>query len=169
MITYVDTSTLLKLVIDEEGSDRAERVWDAADTLASVSLIVVEARAALAAATGGVRLTARQHEQAKNELSALTGDLHLATVTDDLIARAADLADDEGLRGYDAVHLAAALHLGASILTSVDDAPVRRRGPQRHACRQPARCLITPVGPPAAESCPGSDIPFDVTGGLDPA
>ena len=122
MITYVDTSTLLKLLIDEEGSDRAERVWDAADTLASVSLIVVEARAALAAATRGARLTTQQHEQAKDELSALTGDLHLAAVTDDLIARAADLADDEGLRGYDAVHLAAALHLGASILTSADEA-----------------------------------------------
>jgi uncharacterized protein len=60
--------------------------------------------------------------QARDELSALTGDLHLAAVTDDLIVRAADLADDEGLRGYDAVHLAAALHLGASILTSADEA-----------------------------------------------
>ena len=122
MITYVDTSTLLKLLIDEEGSDRAELVWDAADALASVSLIVVEARAALAAATRGERLTARQHEQAKDELSALTGDLHLAAVTDDLIARAANLAEDEGLRGYDAVHLAAALLLGASVLTSADEA-----------------------------------------------
>jgi uncharacterized protein len=122
VITYVDTSTLLKLLIDEEGSDRAERVWDAADTVASVSLIVVEARAALAAATRGARLTTRQHEQAKDELSALTGDLHLASITDGLIARAADLADDEGLRGYDAVHLAAALHLGASVLTSADEA-----------------------------------------------
>jgi predicted nucleic acid-binding protein len=122
VITYVDTSTLLKLLIDEVGSDRAERVWDAADTLASVSLIVVEARAALAAATRGARLTTQQHEQAKDELSALTGDLHLAAVTDDLISRAANLADDEGLRGDDAVHLAAALHLGASILTSADEA-----------------------------------------------
>lgn len=122
MITYVDTSTLLKVLIDEEGSDRAELVWDAADALASVSLIVVEARAALAAATRGERLTARQHEQAKDELSALTGDLHLAAVTDDLIARAANLAEDEGLRGYDAVHLAAALLLGASVLTSADEA-----------------------------------------------
>jgi predicted nucleic acid-binding protein len=122
VITYVDTSTLLKLLIDEDGSDRAGLVWDAADTLASVTLIVVEARAALAAATRGARLTARQHTRAKHELSELVGDLHLAAVTDDLIARAANLADDEGLRGYDAVHLAAALHLGASVLTSADEA-----------------------------------------------
>ena len=122
MITYVDTSTLLKLLIDEEGSDRAELVWDAADTLASVSLIIVEARAALAAAARRERLTTQQHEQAKDGLSALTGDLHLAAVTDDLIARAASLAEDEGLRGDDAVHLAAALQLGAWVLTSDDEA-----------------------------------------------
>jgi uncharacterized protein len=122
LITYVDTSTLLKLLIDEDGSDRAERVWDAADALASASLVIVEARAALAAATRGARLTTQQHERAKDELSALTGDLHLVAVTDDLVDRAANLAEDEGLRGYDAVHLAAALHLGASVLTSADEA-----------------------------------------------
>lgn len=97
-------------------------VWDAADALASVRLVIVEARAALASATRGGRLTTQQHEQAKNELSALVGDLHLAEVTEDLISRAASLAEDEGLGGYDAVHLAAALHLGASVLTSADDA-----------------------------------------------
>ena len=76
----------------------------------------------MAAATRGARLTTRQHEQAKDELFALTGDLHLAAVTDDLIARAANLAESESLRGSDAIHLAAALHLGASVLTSADEA-----------------------------------------------
>ncbi len=122
MITYVDTSSLLKLVIEEAGSDRAEIVWDAADALASVSLIVVEARAALAAAARGGRLTTDQHERAKVELSELTGNLHLVEVTDDLITRAAEIAEDEALRGYDAVHLAAARHLEAEVLTSADEA-----------------------------------------------
>jgi hypothetical protein len=122
VITYVDTSTLLKLLVDEEGSDRAELVWDAADSLASVSLVVVEARAALASATRGGRLTSEQHQQAKDGLLALIGDLHLVQVTDELITRAGDLAEDERLRGYDAIHLAAAIYLGASILTSADDA-----------------------------------------------
>ncbi len=120
MITYVDTSSLLKLVIEEAGSDQAEVVWDAADALASVSLIVVEARAALAAAARSGRLSTNQHKQAKAELSGLTGNLHLVEVTDDLITRAAEIAEDDALRGYDAVHLAAALHLEAGILTSAD-------------------------------------------------
>lgn len=122
MITYVDTSTLLKLVVDEEGSDRAELVWQAGDTLASVSLVLVEARAALAAAARGRRLTAAQHRDAKAALLLLVGDLHVVEVTEGLVADAADLAEIEALRGYDAVHLAAALSVGASVLTSADGA-----------------------------------------------
>lgn len=122
MTTYVDTSTLLKLVIDEEGSDRAELIWDAADNLASASLVVVEARAALAAARRGGRITAGQHQSAKAELDLLIRDLHLVEITHDLIADAAELAELEGLRGYDAVHLAAAVFVTASVLTSADDA-----------------------------------------------
>ncbi|HSL56519.1 MAG TPA: type II toxin-antitoxin system VapC family toxin [Acidimicrobiales bacterium] len=122
MITYVDTSTLLKLVVDEEGSDRAELVWEGADALASVTLLIVEARAALAAAVRGRRLTRSQHGRALEEVDALVAGLHLVEVTDELITGAADLADVEGLRAYDAVHLAAAVLVGATVLTSADEA-----------------------------------------------
>lgn len=120
MITYVDTSTLLKLVIDEDGSDRAGMIWTSAETVASIVLITVEARAALAAARRGGRLTARQHGEARGELGALIADLHIVEPTEQLIAAAADLAEAEGLRGYDAVHLAAALLLDATVLSSAD-------------------------------------------------
>lgn len=131
MITYVDTSTLLKLIIDEDGSDRAATIWASADAVASVNLIVVEARAALAAARRGRRLTGSQHTIAVTELGALIGDLHIVSVTDELVASAAELADLEGLRGYDAVHLAAALTLEATVLSSADTdlcAAATRRG-----------------------------------------
>lgn len=122
MITYVDTSTLMKLIVEEEGSDRAGIVWSAADRLASISLVVVEARAALAAATRAQRLTAAQHRAAKRTLTALVEELHLVDPTDEVISDAADLAEAEALRGYDAVHLAAALIVGAEVLTSADTA-----------------------------------------------
>lgn len=104
MITYVDTSTLLKLIIDENGSERAMTIWTSADAVTSVSLIAVEARAALAAARRGSHLTEVQLRAAIAELEALVSDLHIVPVTDDLVASAAELADTEGLRGYDAVH-----------------------------------------------------------------
>ena len=93
MITYVDTSVLLKLIIDEDGSDRAALIWSSADAVASVSLIAVEARAAIAAAGRGRRLTLAQARDAVGELQALLRGLHLMPVTDELVSAAAELAD----------------------------------------------------------------------------
>lgn len=130
MITYVDTSSLLKLVIDEYGSERAELIWDSADALASVALVVVEGRAALAAAQRNGRLGTSQHRAARHGFAALVEALTIVEVTEELIADAADLAEDEALRGCDAVHLAAALTVEATVLTSADtalcDAAARR-------------------------------------------
>lgn len=131
MITYVDTSSLLKLVVEEDGSERVEGIWDAADALAAASLIVVEARAALAAAERGSRLTAAQHRAAKRALADLVDELSIVEVTEVLVAEAADLAEQESLRGYDAVQLAAALLVEAEVLTSADAAlcdAAERRG-----------------------------------------
>lgn len=122
MITYVDTSSLLKLIVEEEGSDTAGVIWDTADVVASAATIVVEARAALAAAKRATRLSAAQHRRAKDELSKLVDELTIVPVSEPLIAEAADLAEREALRGYDAVHLAAALAIDATVLTSADTA-----------------------------------------------
>lgn len=108
-----------------------DQSWDTADALASVALVVVEARAALAAAERGARLTAAEHVEAKAELSVLLDELAMVAITDDLIAQAAELADREALRGCDAVHLAAAVTIGADVLTSADSAlcsAAERRG-----------------------------------------
>lgn len=130
MITYVDTSSLLKLLIDEDGSESVAAIWDAADVVAAVQLIVVEARAALVAAERGARLTAAQHGNAKRGLVVLVEGLAIVEVTEDLIETAADLAEREALRGYDAVHLAAAHVIDADVFMSADaflcEAAVRR-------------------------------------------
>ena len=131
MITYFDTSSLLKVVIDEMGSEQAGVIWDTADVLASVSLVTVEARAALAAAVRNRRLTNKQLQRAKTVLAALVDEMNLVEVTEELVGAAAELAEDEALRGYDAVHLAAALFIEARILTSADTdmcAAANRRG-----------------------------------------
>lgn len=131
MITYVDTSSLVKLVIDEEGSERAGMIWDTADALAAAALIVVEGRAALAAARRAGRLDATQHRRARDELAGLVDELAIVEVTETLVDFAADLAEEESLRAYDALHLAAALTVEATVLTSADadlTAAAGRRG-----------------------------------------
>jgi predicted nucleic acid-binding protein len=77
VITYVETSALIKSLIDEPGSDRAGRIWDGADSLVSVSLVEVEARAALAAADRAGRVTAAQHRQATRSLMDLIEQIEI--------------------------------------------------------------------------------------------
>ncbi len=120
MITYVDTSALLKLLIDEDGSERVELIWDVADVLAAARLIVVEARAALAAAERRARITSAQHREAKRWLGVLVEELTIIELTESLVEAAADLAEEEALRGYDAIHLAAAHRIRAEVFTSAD-------------------------------------------------
>jgi predicted nucleic acid-binding protein len=122
VITYVDTSVLVKLVVDEDGSDRAALIWDTADVLASCALIVVEGRAALASARRAGRLDAAQHRRARAAFGALVDQLTSLEITDALISQAARLAEEESLRGYDAVHLGAALSVGAEVFASSDRA-----------------------------------------------
>lgn len=120
MITYIDTSVLVKLVIEEPGSDQAAQLWDRTDRVAAARIIVVEAHAALAAAARGGRLGAETHETAKADLAQVLGGLAMVEVTKHLVLRAAALAEQEALRGYDAVHLASALWLGAAVMASTD-------------------------------------------------
>lgn len=118
--TYVDTSTLVKLLIIEAGSKNAESIWAGAEALTSCAITMVEARAALAAAHRAHRVTTSSHQVAKAELSALLGSVALVELTPWILDQAADLAESDALRGYDAVHLAAALDSGAAVLTSAD-------------------------------------------------
>lgn len=120
MITYVDASTMMKLIVSEPGSQAAADIWDGADVLASARILYVEAQAALAAAHRAGRLTLSQHRRAAVDFEDLWSQLVVIEIDRELVRHAAELADRRGLRGYDAVHLAAALRVGAEILTSAD-------------------------------------------------
>jgi predicted nucleic acid-binding protein len=108
VIAYFDTSALMPLLIAEPGSDRAAALWVGADRVVSVRLVYPEARAALAQAERLGRLTARQLRDAVTEFDALFEQIDLVEVDDVLARRAGELAEVRQLRGYDAVHLAAA-------------------------------------------------------------
>ena len=122
MITYVDTSVLLKLLVDDElGGDDAERLWLDSDYVVCAEIGYAEARAALAAVHRNARLSARSYSTAKAELEGLWTQVDGVAVTTALIRSAGDLAESESLRGYDAVHLAAGIASGATVFASADD------------------------------------------------
>ncbi len=99
-------------MIAEPGSARAASLWDGADRVVSVRLIYPETRAALAQAERLGRLTARQLRDAVTAFDSLWEEIDLVEVDDVLARRAGELAEVRQLRGYDAVHVAAADRVG---------------------------------------------------------
>lgn len=108
MIAYFDTSAIIPLIINEPSSDRCNRVWNESSRVVSVRLLYPEARSALAKAERMGRLSAQQREAAIVELETIISEVDHIEVTEALAHRAGELAQAHGLRGYDAVHLAAA-------------------------------------------------------------
>ncbi len=108
MIAYFHTSGSIPLLIEEPGSARTGPIWDAAERVTSVRLIYTEARTALAQAARLGRLASEDHATAIDALGGLYAQLDLLEIDDMLVRRAGDLAQDHALRGYDAIHLAAA-------------------------------------------------------------
>ena len=119
MTVYFETSAIVKLVMIERGSDRADALWDASDLLVTSRLSYAEARAALAAARRSGRLTRKGMEDAKTALDGRFEEVDQVEVTPDLVRSAGDLAEEHGLPGYDAIHLASALSLEAPELILV--------------------------------------------------
>lgn len=108
MIVYFDTSALLPIVIEEPTSATASRLWDDADRVVSSRLVYVEGRAALAMARRMDRLDEHQLRTAVEDFEAVHEQLDFIEVTENLVGEAGALAEQFGLRGYDAVHLASA-------------------------------------------------------------
>ncbi len=121
MITYFDTSVLVKLLVDDEsGAEVADRLWTTSDRIVCAEIGYVEARAALAAVHRSGRLSRRGLASAKAELDTLWAQVWVVTVTTEIVMAAAELAESEGLRGYDAVHLAAAVATGVDVVVASD-------------------------------------------------
>jgi predicted nucleic acid-binding protein len=108
VIAYFDTSAVIPLLVAEPTSPDAVRLFESADRVVSVRLLYPEARAALAAAQRAGRLTTRQLRTAVRSLDGLLDEMDLVEVDETLGHRAGELAETEALRGYDAVHVAAA-------------------------------------------------------------
>ncbi len=110
-LAYFDASALVKLVVEEAGSDLAASLWDGSDAVLSSRLAYPEVRAALAAA-GRSRALGRSGlaaaEEAWEERWAAVRPVELSAVVEQ---QAGDLAHRHALRGADAVHLASALAL----------------------------------------------------------
>jgi hypothetical protein len=111
-LVYFDSSALVKLVVDEEGSDVAAVLWDGCDAAVSSRLAYPEVRAALAAAARDHRIDARSFWAALEDWETFWSATQPVELTATVERDAGQLADTHALGGADAVHLASALAIG---------------------------------------------------------
>ncbi|MFC7624582.1 type II toxin-antitoxin system VapC family toxin [Microlunatus sp. GCM10028923] len=118
MIGYFDTSAFVPLLVAEPTSGICRRFWDDADDVVSCQLMYVEAAAALAQAQRMGRLTEAQLDASLRLVDEFWREMDVIEVDQALMERAAILARRSGLRGYDAVHCAAAERINDSDLVA---------------------------------------------------
>ena len=145
-LAYFDTSALVKLFLVEPGSLTVRSAWKLADTAAAGRITYAETRAALAAANRRPekRFNNQSHLKAKSYLEQIWPKIFQVNITDTIVQAAGNLAETYGLRGYDAVHLACAIHLGANALVCADIALINA------AQKQGLDVIDARVDPPTA-------------------
>jgi hypothetical protein len=120
MITYIDTSSFFKLLVLEDGTDRVEKLWTDAEDIAAARLLQVEAHSALVQGRRLGYLSALQASKARDLFKALWAEIIIVEQTPRVAEKACELALIVNLRALDAIHLASAIEVGASIVTSAD-------------------------------------------------
>lgn len=108
MKLYLDTSALVKLYVDEEGSPVVRSAVAQADLIGTSVIAYVEARAAFARRRHERGLPAGDYRRIVRDLDSDWARYLVVEVANPLIRKAAQLAEAYRLRAYDAIHLASA-------------------------------------------------------------
>jgi predicted nucleic acid-binding protein len=112
LILYLDASALVKLYAAEQYREQVQQGVREADLIVSALIVYAKARAAFWRKERDGDFSVRDHAVAITSLDEDVADRYvlLPIETNDVFS-AGDLAAQHRLRGYDAVHLAAALNV----------------------------------------------------------
>lgn len=105
-LVYFDSTALLTLVHHESTSALMRALWDRADAVFASRLADAEVRAVLRAGERAGRVPAAVATQALAQWRQMWPALRTVEVTASIAARAADLAEEHGLRAGDGIQIA---------------------------------------------------------------
>jgi len=129
MILYLETSSLVKLYVQEEDSGDVAKLVPDAEAVATSIIAYAEARAAFARKLREKGISEEDHKKIKDDLDRDWESIFVIKLTDAVVRSAGDLAEKRSLRGFDALHLASALELQKAVplpvLFSSSDARLR--------------------------------------------
>jgi predicted nucleic acid-binding protein len=109
LILYLDTSSLIKLYVEEDGSTEIENLVIEASLVCTSVVAYPEARSAIARLCREGALTAEEQLLTKSALNKDWPHYLVLDVTPQVCEAAGDLAEKHALRGFDSVHLASFL------------------------------------------------------------
>lgn len=109
MIVYLDASALVKRYVSEAGSTEVNTLIAGTSAVGTAAVSRAEVASALAKAVRMKLLSRKEAASALRFFNSEWESLIRLQLTEVLISHAATLAWEHGLRGYDAVHLAAAI------------------------------------------------------------
>jgi len=111
LIAYLDTSSLVKLYVEEKGSALIRELVERAELVATSVVAYAEARAAFARQRREGGLTAAGYDRARNDFERDWPRYMSIEVSEAVYRSAGDLAEKHHLRGFDSLHLASYLSL----------------------------------------------------------
>ena len=111
MILYLDTSSLVKLYVEEVGTEDVRGLLSKAQVVATSGVAYPEMRAALARRHRDGSMSTSHFRAAKRGLDADWPSYVAISVTVALCREAGDVAERYRLRGFDAIHLASFIDL----------------------------------------------------------
>ena len=111
MNAYFDTSALVPLLIEEPTSASFDDLWRSAEKITSTRLLFVETASTLERARRADRISRSGVSAALERLEEMWREMVVIELNQPLMLQAAVLASNFGLRGFDAVHCAAAFGL----------------------------------------------------------
>ncbi len=111
MIVYLDTSSLVKLYVEEIDSEKIRNFAHNAAAVSTSKIAYAEARAAFARKQKEEAFSLKVLRKIVEDLNRDWESYFVIEITDGLIRFAGDIAEKYLLRGFDSIHLASAIHL----------------------------------------------------------
>jgi predicted nucleic acid-binding protein len=119
MIVYLDASALVKRYVAEVGTPEVNALIESADSTVTNLISRAEVSAAIMRASRMEIINREGALQAIEKLRSEWENLQRLPVTEATVARAGSLVRNYDLRGYDAVHMAAALIWQETIVETI--------------------------------------------------